>query len=383
MPKPPTTVLLLLSPHLTVKRDALAGIEKAVAEDGLGWELEFLTHLVDRRDWAAGPGVTAAIAWPDVPQQVQSLTASRRPVVWMGHVDTDLKPAVRFDNEGIGRMVAAHFRERGLRSFAFYAERPDQVYSRARWLGFATGLAEAGEASARLALSEAAVRYSVIDSTLEQVAEWLRGLPKPVGVMCDRDGAGMNLLIAARRAGLRVPDEVAVVGVGGDDVLCALTRPRLSSVRLPGMQAGREAVRLLAELLKKGRAKDVCLDLFSFRQEASSEVFARHDEAVNTALGVIRDEACGELGTDRVARAAGLSRRVLERRFRLATGRTVHDEITRVRIERACRFLVDTKLGLAEIAERCGYAEPQRLAEAFRRRMGCSPGAYRKTAGGG
>ncbi len=374
----------MLSPHLTVKREALAGIERAVAERGLNWELEFLPHLVERRDWSAGGEVSGVIAWPDVPEQIVSLRASRRPVVWMGHVDADLKPAVRFDNAGVGRMVAAHFHERGLRSFAFYAERPDQEYSRGRWSGYAAWLAEhGGGAPARLALRGGEMKYGVVDATLERVAAWLRSLPKPVGVMGDRDGAGMNLLLAARRAGLRVPDEVAVVGVGGDDVLCALTRPRLSAVRLPGMQAGREAVRLLEELLRKGRAKDVRLDLFSFRQEASSEVFARHDEAVNAALGVIRDGACGELGTERVARAAGLSRRVLERRFRLATGRTVHDEITRVRIERACRYLVDTNLTLAEVAERCGYAEPQRLAEAFRRRMGCSPGAYRKRVAGG
>lgn len=377
-------VLLLLNPHLAVKREALAGIEKEVAERRLGWELVFLQQMVRLRDWTTGSGVAGVIAWPEVPPQEESLLRCRRPTVWMGHVSEGLRPVVRFDNEVIGRMVAGHFLQRGLRHFGFYAERAEHNYSRARGAGFAARLGEAGFVPAVHASEPEWLHFSTFEHSAKDLVRWLRGLPKPAGVMADRDEAGMTLLLAARRARVRVPDEVAVVGVGGDEIFCSLTRPRMSSVRLPGAQAGRKAVGLMADLLETRRKGSVTFGTFELWQEASSDVFARHDEAVNRALAFIRDRACdGTTGTDEVSRAAGVSRRVLEKRFRLATDRTVYDEITRVRIERACRLLSESNLGLAEIAERCGYAEPQRLSEAFRRRLGCSPGAYRKSVADG
>lgn len=377
-------MLLLVNPNLAVKRDVLLGIEGEVTARGWQWRLEYLPHLAERKEWSLPGPVDGVIAWPDNGEQLTFLSGltTTMAVVSLGHLRAEGVPRAGFDNAAIGRQVADVLLEKGLRHFAVYGERFQYGYAVERAEGFAKRVEAAGCQAKKLAVPSGDFSGGQLEATLERVVGWLRGLPKPVGILADRDGSGLNLLLACRLSGLRVPDEVAVVAVGADDVTCSLARPRLSAVALPGRRVGVEAARMLAERLGGRRPVDVVFDRFELREEASSEVEVRRDAVVGTALAWIRDRAHEDLGVEAVARAAGVSRRMLELRFKRETGRTVHAEITRVRVERARRLLARTTLGLAEIAERCGYAEPQRLAEAFGRLMGCTPGAYRREVAG-
>lgn len=367
-------IAILVKPDLTVKREVLRGIAERA---GTGWELDFFPDMVQRRAWEVSAQTRGVIAWPDRLDQEEPLMRLGVPVVWMGHGTAAREPRVAFDNAAIGRRVAEHLRGRGLRNLAMFADRPGYGYSQERRRGFEAAAGGAVSFFDARALTIEATRW---DRGVDQVVAWLRALPKPVGILADRDGAGYNLALAARHAGLRMPDDVAVVGVGNDEALCNLANPRLSSVALPGREAGRRAADLLGRLLAGKRVGDEIFTEFDLVERASSDVVASDDEAVGRALRFIRERAEQAPGTEAVAAAAGVSRRVLERRFVRIAGRTVQDEVARVRLELARRLLLDSELAMGEVAQRCGFAEPQRFSEFFRRMTGKAPRDFRREA---
>lgn len=185
---------------------------------------------------------------------------------------------------------------------------------------------------------------------------------------------------ACQHLGVRVPDEVAVIGVGNDDLLCAVSHPPLSSVSLRGREVGKRAVAMLEERMRfpRRKARTQVMEEFTLVERASSELLAVEDGAVAAALRCIREMATRGIGVEDAVAATALSRRMLEVRFKAATGRTLHEEIMRVRMARAQLLLETTELAVAEVAERAGFSEPQRLCEAFARKRGMTPGEWRR-----
>jgi LacI family transcriptional regulator len=207
-------------------------------------------------------------------------------------------------------------------------------------------------------------------------------LPKPAGVFAVNDQLGFWVLDAARRAGIAVPEELAVVGAENDNMLCETASPPLSSVRLRGQAVGHDAARLLDQWMSKQcvpKAGEMHLhppgDIFT-RQ--SSDIVAVEDPRIAAALRFIRQHATESIDVPRVAREVALSRSVLERRMKSLIGRSPGEEIGRLRFAAVETLLAQTDLTLDAIAARCGFTHPQYMAEAFRKRSGMTPGEFRK-----
>jgi LacI family transcriptional regulator len=185
-------------------------------------------------------------------------------------------------------------------------------------------------------------------------------------------------------AGLRVPEDVAIVGADNDPTECELTAPSLSSVAIPWRRLGEEAAALVRRGLAGGalgRRRTVIAPGHVVVRR-SSDALAIPDQVAAAAVTWIRDHAQGRLSVPSVARAAGVSRQRLERRFRAVLGRTVLQEIRRARVELARRLLSTTRLPLPLVAQRSGFTTAALLNTAFRSELGVPPGAYRRMVAG-
>ena len=287
-------------------------------------------------------------------------------------------PLVRSDDEGIGRVAALHFIEKGFRRFAYFGD--TAVFSEARGRGFANELAEHGhdcEIFWPHRKGEDWARHRRL------VREWVANLDKPIAILTMEDNQGRTLLAACQDEGVKVPEEVAIVGVDDDAAICDLLYPPLSSVDPAADRRGYEAARLLQHMLdgQPPPAEPISIPPRGVMARMSSDSLAVEDREVAKALAFIRDNATQPILISHVANHVLLSRRMLEMRFRKAIGRLPGEELRRVRLERAKRLLIDTDLKMVDIARRAGFASVKTLSDVFARQVGCSPSAFRHEMG--
>jgi LacI family transcriptional regulator len=213
-----------------------------------------------------------------------------------------------------------------------------------------------------------------------RLAQWLTQLPKPVGVFACNDMRGRQVLGAIRYAGLRVPDQVAVLGVDNDEVICDLANPPLTSIEPDAHRIGFEGAAALMDLMSgiapTQQKKLIPPTRLSVRM--STDVMAIDDSDLAAAVQFIRSNACDGIGVEDVLRATAYSRATLERRFRQILARTPREEIERVRIDRVRMLLAETTYSLEQIAHMVSYKTAAHLVTAFRRNADCTPGQYRR-----
>jgi LacI family transcriptional regulator len=181
-------------------------------------------------------------------------------------------------------------------------------------------------------------------------------------------------------AGLRVPEEVAVLGVDNDPVLCNLTLPPLSSIDVNGEQIGYEAAAWLDRLMdgRKPPPDPILIEPGGVIARRSTDLLAWDDPAVRTAVAFIQEHACEGIRVSDVLKVVSLSQSALEERFRHYLGRTPKAELLHVQIERACQLLRESHLPLKSIARCTGFSSEKYFSFAFLHQCGISPTVYRK-----
>lgn len=283
-------------------------------------------------------------------------------------------PYVETDDAAIARVAAAHLREIGLRHFAFCGDARFK-WSDNRLRHFAAELASHGCAIDAFVLPPTSPKNA---DEFESLGPWLESLPKPVGVFACYDTLGRRLIDACHARAIAVPEEVAVLGVDDDDLLCRLTTPPLSSVMPDARGAGRLAAELLDQVLD-GRevAIEHLLEPRGVAIRRSTDVLSVDDPIVAAAARFIRENVSKGVKVEDVATAVHVSRRVLEQRFLRSLSRTPHDEILRIQFRLVEDLLLTTELKLASIAARCGFKHPEYMTAAFTKRHGMSPREWR------
>ena len=291
-------------------------------------------------------------------------------------------PSIGPDDAAVAALAAGHLLACGLRQFGFVGlARGVHPAMDLRAEHFARSLAAEGLPCARLHLGRQ--RHGDFwERQCALIVAWLRKLPRPLGIMACNDDLGLLVLDACRRAGVLVPDEVAVVGVGNDECLCNLARPMLSSVDLDPQRIGYEAAEMLDRLMA-GRSLVESYALVPPRSvvaRASTDVLATADQGVVQAVRFIREHACGSIRVADVLKQAHMSRASLEPRLKRTLGRTIHQEIERVRIARVKELLLTTAAPLKQIAAQAGFRYPEYMMRVFRQATGQTPGRFRKAA---
>jgi LacI family transcriptional regulator len=292
-------------------------------------------------------------------------------------------PWVETDDRAIARLALDHFRHRGNRHLAWCG---DSRFNWSQWreAAFTEGAKQAGIDVVTLDIRPARGRRDDAATRRQKLRMWATSLPRPTGVFCSYDILAHQLLEVCRDAGISVPEEVAVLGVDNDELLCNLCSPPLSSVIPDPRRAGYEAAALLASLMS-GRTPSttsVLIPPLGLAARQSTAALAVDDPRIAAAWRFIRERACEGIQVGEVVRAAGLTRRVLDRRFLELTGRTPRDEIARQRVERMRQLLAETDLTIAEIALRTGFDHVEYATVFFQRETGMTPSAFRKSAVG-
>jgi LacI family transcriptional regulator len=286
-------------------------------------------------------------------------------------------PWFETDDGAIALLAAEHLLERGFTNFAYAG---DDRFNWSKWRGehFVNCVRAAGHSCS---IYKSQHHFAADDDRLiDDLAGWIKSLPKPVGIMACYDFRGQKVLDACRRHQIAVPDEVAVVGVDNDELLCELSDPPLSSVIPNTHRTGFEAAALLAEVMQGRRVKGEAhlIPPIGVATRQSTEVLAIDDRNIARALHFIRNNACNGINVQDVIKAVPQSRRLLEKRFQKYIGRTPHEEIIRVQLDRVKQLLAQTDLPLEEIAQRSGFAHVEYLSVAFKRETGVPPSKFRQ-----
>ena len=326
-----------------------------------------------------GDGIIARIETDEIARAVRG---PRLPVVDVSAARRvpDI-PWVETDDEAIARLAVQHLLERGFQHLGFCGD-PSFNWSLWRQQHFTRLVAEAGRVCH---VYESAPRWSAGYSwnrEKRRLASWIRRLPRPIGVMASYDIKAQQLLDVCRELDVAVPEEIAVIGVDNDRLLCDLASPPLTSVVPNAPRTGYEAAALLDQMMAGQHVPPEAhlIPPLGIETRQSTDVLAIDDPDIAAALRFIREQACSGIQVGDVLRQVPLSRRMLESRFRRRLGRTPHEEITRLRIDRVKQLLAETDLSLAEIAGRAGFEHVEYLSVAFKREVGLTPGGYRRTA---
>lgn len=332
-----------------------------------------------------GDGV---IAWVETPALAGIIRRLGVPAVDVrGAVPNSGLPLVDSENELAAQLAAEHLIERGFRHYGFCGF-AGANYSRKRehWFreclarhGFPCAVYEPPATPLDLETTEQEKRGLLFQ---EHLAGWLKSLPKPVGIMACNDIRGHQVMNACHRLDLLVPEEVAVIGVDNDEIFCELSDPSLTSVELDTLRIGYETAALLEYLMAGGKppTKPILIPPVGVVTRRSTDVLAMNDPQLVAGVRFMREHLFEEINVNDLARAAGMSRRLFERRFAAQIGRPPKAEVLRLRLERVKTLLADTDWPLAQIAENTGFKYGEYLHTIFTEKTGTTPGKFRQSA---
>lgn len=293
------------------------------------------------------------------------------PAVAIGHRHSEISGLVNVvtDSPAIGRLGAKHLLNAGYRHFAYcgYAKTPieNALWSEVRGQFFEERIVTSGfPAPLQYEISLAA---EDLRRQRRSLARWLNSLPKPVGLLTCNDDCGRVIMETCKLIGLAVPDQVGVIGVDNDEVVCGLTDPPMSSIAVDFERAGYDAASALARLMQGSKSVPARITATAahIAHRPSTDFIAVEEPCVAKALRFIRDQARTGITVAQVADASGTSRGMLDRKFRKLLRRSIAEEISRARTEQIARLLQDTTIPVAEIAEAFGFSDTESFLRSF------------------
>lgn len=378
-------VALLVESSRSYGRELLKGIA-LFARTRTNWSLQHQEMSIDAMppDWLESSGISGVIARVDQ-HSVQRLRDLRVPVVDVRcRKKFEDMPRVDTDDRAVAKLAFEHLQERGFERFAYCgfqlthysAVRLKYFRELTEQVGYPLSLYESpGDDGLQTSGAE---QSGLVDD--EGVSNWLMTLQHPTGLFVCNDIRGQQVLNVCRTLGIDVPDSIGVVGVDDDDAICPLCDPPLSSVRPDAHGVGYRAAEILHDMMH-GVPATSHLDLVSPQivvSRLSSQVHASDDREVAMACRFIREHACDGINVSDVSDFVSISRRQLERRFRIELSRTPHQEITAVQIRRVQQLLQESLMTLEQITPLAGYTHKEQLCAVFKRETGETPGGYRR-----
>jgi LacI family transcriptional regulator len=283
------------------------------------------------------------------------------------------------DDEAIGKQGAAYLLNKGYQHFAFCGFE-EQYWSVKRKKYFENEINSAGK-NFYPYINPTSLREKLWENEPFYMASWLYKLPKPLAIMTANDERGQQVIEAAKIAELQVPEQLAILGVDNDELVCELTNPALSSIDINPKKAGYEAGHILHKKIngEKVQKTNVIIRPHSVVTRQSTDIIAIEDENIRNALNYIRKNATHRaLSIEEVVQSTTLSRRTLENKFARYLKRSILSEIKRIRIWQISKLLTDTNLTISEIAFDTGFLSVQNISRYFKNQTGYTPKEYRK-----
>lgn len=375
------TVVLPIESSRSSGRDLLRGVAKYSKLHGpwtFYWEPAGLDEVFPRLKDLNADGVIMRDS-----DRLEGILDLGLPVIVIGHYYDKIPGLVNVisDCRTIGRMAADHLARCGFHQFA-YCGLPDKCWSNDRRDYFCERIHSLGFDVIVYSNPE---EKSPLSWQMEQphVVDWLRLLPKPVGLMTCNDDRSQQVVQACKIAGLKVPEEVAIIGVDNDELICDLSDPPLSSISLNFERAAYEGSAILDGMMEKRNAlrDEIVIQATHVVARQSTDITAIENPDVAEAVSFIRKHANGNICVNDVVSVVPLSRRILEKLFRQYLNTSILQEIRRVRSQKIAQMLVETNLSVTQIALELGFQGDEHIARYFRKEMMMSPLQYRKKYG--
>ncbi len=346
---------------------------------GVGWHLnaQMVSETRIPHGWK-GDGIISLLSAND--ELKDFVLSCNVPTVDLAEFYPDLDlPRVSGDNEAIGREAAEHLVSRGFRHCAYYAA-ADHVVSRQRFAGFRSTLAAKGVTATELIRP---VQPTIREDNWAQGQQWLANalaeLPKPLGVFCFNDYLSSDVLEACRDSELTVPQEVAIVGVDNNELICETQGITLSSVNHDLEKVGYLGAKMLDDILTGNAPEVQTLRVMprGVTTRMSSDTFAVSSAELSKALGFIGRNLHRRLSIDEIVSSTTISRRMLERVFRQELDSGISEELQGARVRYAKRLLMETDKSMAEVAEASGFSYQSYFTQVFKASTGSNPRAFR------
>lgn len=375
-------ISLLIDTDRESDRDFLKGITHYSAANG-PWEfifkpLKYLPLTPPAHEWSIHKNSDGFIARGF--ESLSKIKQFSKPIIASGiKRETNTKIATVITNsEAIGKMGANHLLSLGLENFA-YCGFSKIEWSKKRQTNFVSELTKEGYSPHTYNLyanSESKDSLRIKD----KITIWLKSLPKPIGIMACNDDCAMQIMEAAKTLEIQIPEQISILGVDNDDLICSLTNPPLSSIDINFEKSGYEAAKLLDEMIKKQiqLVTQIKVEPVEVIERQSTNILLIQNETIATALHYIHENFKSAIQVEDVATHVGLSRRALEKQFKNNLNRTIYTEIRSLRLNHIAKLLVETNMTVSEIMSTLDYSSPEHIARQFRSEKGISPIKFRK-----
>ena len=366
------------------------GVSNYVASKG-NWVVFPHEHPLPKElpEWMARTRVDAVIAYRAGQNMLRKLNSLGIPSVDVhGRFQDTHIPVIRTDASALVHMGLRFLSECGFRHLAFcgfkgvfFSEQREEAFRRQAPDFLASPHCFQGS-------GETVLEYDVYRQKQyspdggKELAGWLLSLPKPIGILACNDIRALQLINACRKAALHIPDQVAVLGVDNDEVLCSLSRPTLSSIEQDTDRLGSLAASLIDRMLK-GEKVPLYHEVppKGIVERTSTDVVVSENPIVVRASRMIRNQVALGLSVKEICSALSVSRSALDEHFRESLGRTVSDVVHSIRLKLSRSLLLSTELSVDEIAERAGFSSATHLGRFFKRETGMSPSEFRACGG--
>ena len=367
-------VMLMINPPIPLRFD---GIVRYAREHG--WHLTLANRLVRApRGWNGDGALVTLRGDAETTRFVEGLVKAGIPVVdltsYMPEIDV---PRVTPDYTSAGRLAGAHFAEMGLKRVAWFST----IWTKVHRLFF-DGLSERWPKTQKIVLSTIVPKTKLddVDRFADVMSPRLLALQKPVGILTYNDEEAARILALCMELGIKVPDEIAILGIGNDTFLCENQTVPLSSVMDNLERNGYEAASLLERLMDGARPpkKPVLVPCQGLAARRSTDILAVDSPVRRKALEHLKPRIANPPSAVQMSEAVGVSRATLDRLFSAHLGRSMHEEVTRMRLVRAKEMLSEGTATICETAAACGFCNAGHFVNVFRRHIGVTPGRWRE-----
>ncbi len=380
-------VLALISLSSAAGRKKHYGVNKFLSE-GWWWDVELLRSdyefTRDRLRTELGKGYDGLlILLPRVREFLDILSESELPMSFTDTPDRDILRRLPYgffvhdDAKDIVRTAMEHLLScRNIRCIGLVPTRQPTPWSMEREAAFRSIASRYNDIKSQV--------FTGDGTSNEQMADWMRSLPKPAGIVTMYDDRAKDVLMAARECGFRVPEDVSVIGIGNDEPICEMTNPPLTSVSIDFTAEGYRAARELQAMMLKRMSptkRDVLIGSSGVIRRNSTSAPIDNAAIVRRALKFIHEHAMEGIDVKDVVCHMRVSRRLADLRFSEVAGCTILNAILARRIDEAKRLLSNGDMRITEVALRCGYQNANYFKNVFRRLTGLSPRAWRNLNG--
>ncbi|WP_436415429.1 substrate-binding domain-containing protein [Petrimonas sp.] len=281
------------------------------------------------------------------------------------------------DYIGTGEMAARFFIKRRYRNFAFYGNK-GVVWSRERAEGFRKEIEQTG--GNYYYFESENLSGEQWNSSHIQLDQWLLSLPKPVGLFACDDSFALQVSEICKINNIQIPQEIALLGVDNDELMCNLSDPPISSIVLDVEKGGYEAGRLIDQFISKKRTNsiDIVIKPIRFELRQSTEKYNISNEYISKIVNYIEDNFTSEISIESLTKLVPLSRRNLEVKFKNEMNTSIYQFILDCRIEFFAHLLLTTDRPLFDLALESGFTDYKNISRVFKKFKGCTPMEYRQ-----